>query len=61
LARSPAALAPLGKAGALGAQRGVVAVAGVDDGGVAVDVEYPDGDVVEQSLVGGAGSAVWSS
>src|ERR1700728_1837522 len=49
-ARSPAARAPGGEAGTLGAQRGVVAVAGVDDGGVVVDVEHPGGDVIEQLL-----------
>ena len=46
----PAAFAPRGQAGTLGAQRGVVTVAGVDDGGVVVDVEHPGGDVVEQPL-----------
>src|SRR5271154_7207498 len=44
----PTPLAPGGEAGTLGAQCGVVAVAGVDDGGVVVDVEHPGGDVIEQ-------------
>src|SRR6202034_4760017 len=47
-AKSPPAFAPRGEARALGAQCGVVAVAGVDDGGVVVDVEHPGGDVIEQ-------------
>src|ERR1700733_8968951 len=47
-ARSPPAFAPGGEAGTLRAQCGVVAVAGVDDGGVVVDVEHPCGDVIEQ-------------
>src|ERR1700723_4411453 len=49
-ARSPPAFAPGGEAGTLGAQCGVVAVAGVDDGGVVVDVEHPGRDVIEQLL-----------
>jgi hypothetical protein len=36
--------------GPLRAERGVVAVALVDDGVVAVDVEHPAGDVTEESL-----------
>src|ERR1700692_1011408 len=47
-ARSPAALPPGGEAGTLGAQRGVGAVTGVDDGGVVVDIEHPRADVIEQ-------------
>jgi hypothetical protein len=44
----PASFAPVGKARALGAQRGVITVTGIDDGGVAVDVEHPGGHVLEQ-------------
>ena len=37
----PAALFPLGQVRPLGAQRGVVAVAGVDHRRIVVDVEHP--------------------
>src|ERR1700692_1511177 len=47
-ARSPPAFAPGGEAGTLRAQCGVVAVTGVDDGGVVVDIEHPGADVIEQ-------------
>ena len=47
---SPSAFAPLLQVRRFGAQRGVIAVARVDDGVVAVDAEQLTGDVPEQFL-----------